>query len=753
MSFISFPNQQFRGECGNEESASAFDRSFSISHSALSVVGTTPWEYDVQIRNQSDLNVCSNGPFRSVSAGPLWLAALPTGVALRPVLPWLPVSWRSAAVLAVPRFGMFLLSLLVDLLVVIVAERGVGATVSVLDALLTVASSHVMLVFHTRTFSNATESVALALLLALVLLTQTARVPFRSTVVGAFAIGLVAAWGVMTRFTFVAFALPSALLTVAAAYRRARTMESGASPFEQLTMFLAPPLLALLAFVAALAALAWLDELWFGSRHLALWPSGAVAEPKVLGLHDALATLAQPWLWPRVGELHAPPAPLGSWAALQRWLSCLAPLNALRYNSQSSNLAEHGIHPRVTHALVNLPLMFGPLALYLYYRVFRVLRQTLWATREPKAAELAPVAAAIVGPKSPLARRRHRLGTALPQPHIESHFLFAATVASGLLVLSLAPHQEARFLTPLLVPLTMLCCSWLALARVDDDAQQWRAPLLVRWLLWLLFNAALVLLFGVAHQGGVVRALAHLYETAAASSAVGSTSTVSAGASDGATTVLFYATYTPPLHLLLQSDARWARDERLQGSLVSNTYELYSVPRGKLHAALDATVVRCVAQALARNVAPTSALSGLRLLVVAPRPALDSLALVAPSNGANDTIGALRSLAAPIGATLDDQLAAAAAATNVNDHRHEAQLAQFSKQLVTQAQADAVARHVHGSWQPAFEYQLVESEQFWPHISFEDPPTSSASAALSVVRLRLRTVAFLEENAINRNAQ
>jgi hypothetical protein len=106
----------------------------------------------------------------------------------------------------------------------------------------------------------------------------------------------------------------------------------------------------------------------------------------VLGLHDALATLAQPWLWPRVGELHAPPSPLGSWAALQRWLSCLAPLNALRYNSQTSNLAEHGIHPRVTHALVNLPLMFGPLALYLYYRVFRVvLSDALAVARARKA--------------------------------------------------------------------------------------------------------------------------------------------------------------------------------------------------------------------------------------------------------------------------------------------------------------------------------------------------------------------------------
>jgi hypothetical protein len=201
-------------------------------------------------------------------------------------------------------------------------------------------------------------------------------------------------------------------------------------------------------------------------------------------------------------------------------------------------------------------------------------------------------------------------------------------------------------LTPLLVPLTMLCCSWLALARIDDTVQQWRASLLVRWLLWLLFNAVLVLLFGVAHQGGVVRALAHLYETAAASSAVGSTSTVSAGASDGATTVLFYATYTPPLHLLLQSDARWARDERLQGSLVSNTYELYSVPRGKLHAALDSHrgALRH-AGAGAQRGAGERAEQPARCSSWRRDPRSTVSLLVAPSNGASDTLGALRSLA------------------------------------------------------------------------------------------------------------
>lgn len=35
------------------------------------------------------------------------------------------------------------------------------------------------------------------------------------------------------------------------------------------------------------------------------------------------------------------------------------PLNLLKYNLSSTNLAQHGLHPRYLHALVNLPMLFG----------------------------------------------------------------------------------------------------------------------------------------------------------------------------------------------------------------------------------------------------------------------------------------------------------------------------------------------------------------------------------------------------------
>lgn len=41
-------------------------------------------------------------------------------------------------------------------------------------------------------------------------------------------------------------------------------------------------------------------------------------------------------------------------------LRTLTPLNSVRYNLDARNLAEHGVHPRWLHAVVNMPLMFGP---------------------------------------------------------------------------------------------------------------------------------------------------------------------------------------------------------------------------------------------------------------------------------------------------------------------------------------------------------------------------------------------------------
>jgi hypothetical protein len=150
----------------------------------------------------------------------------------------------------------------------------------------------------------------------------------------------------------------------------------------------------------------------------------------------------------------------------------LTPWNALSYNSRVENLQEHGIHPRWTHALVNMFLLFGPMTLMAYLSFGS---STCWILGEPKAKTV----------RVPLSKCR----TAV--------FLSRWVILFGLGILSLAPHQEPRFLLPLIVPLSLLSDNpWLR-----GRSRKWIVNL------WVVFNGALLLFFGVLHQSGVVPSL------------------------------------------------------------------------------------------------------------------------------------------------------------------------------------------------------------------------------------------------------
>lgn len=121
----------------------------------------------------------------------------------------------------------------------------------------------------------------------------------------------------------------------------------------------------------------------------------------------------------------------------------MTPLNSILYNSQASNLAIHGKHPFYQHALINLPQLLGPAFLLIFF----IRRITL------------PMIASI----------------------------------SGVFILSLVPHQEARFL----IPAVSLILSSLKLPR--SFSRSFISS-------WLVCNALLGLLMGTYHQGGVVPA-------------------------------------------------------------------------------------------------------------------------------------------------------------------------------------------------------------------------------------------------------
>ena len=95
------------------------------------------------------------------------------------------------------------------------------------------------------------------------------------------------------------------------------------------------------------------------------------------------------------------------------------------------------------------------------------------------------------------------------------------TIISGLGFLSFAPHQEPRFLTPILVPLAILV----------GDTNLWSSVRLRS--IWIGFNILFLVVFGILHQGGIVRAIL--------------SSTIT---HDAPQSIIFHHTYMPPSFLL-----------------------------------------------------------------------------------------------------------------------------------------------------------------------------------------------------------
>lgn len=147
----------------------------------------------------------------------------------------------------------------------------------------------------------------------------------------------------------------------------------------------------------------------------------------------------------------------------------VTPYNFLLYNSQSTNLELHGLDNRLKHVFNSLPTLLGP-------------------------------------------------GLLMLRPQWTS--LSTQTILSGLVLLSVIPHQEPRFLLPL-VP---LFCTQMNIKQFKSIRVR---KLVMR--LWLSFNLVFGLLMGVFHQAGVIPAQVAISEYVRPLS------------------VVWWRTYTPPL--------------------------------------------------------------------------------------------------------------------------------------------------------------------------------------------------------------
>ncbi|KAL2865697.1 glycosylphosphatidylinositol-alpha 1,2 mannosyltransferase smp3 [Aspergillus lucknowensis] len=170
----------------------------------------------------------------------------------------------------------------------------------------------------------------------------------------------------------------------------------------------------------------------------------------------------------------------------------ITPLNNLLYNTDSSNLALHGLHPHYHHFLINLPQLLGPALVVMVLQAYNLRAIPSWLKN-----------------------------------------LRAVSALSATAMLSIFPHQEPRFLIPC-VPL-LLTCLHIRKSRLFVVA-------------WVIFNAALGFLMGVYHQGGVVPTQLAVPSIITASSHIWQEPLKEPTALSA--TVLWWKTYSPPLWLL-----------------------------------------------------------------------------------------------------------------------------------------------------------------------------------------------------------
>ena len=140
----------------------------------------------------------------------------------------------------------------------------------------------------------------------------------------------------------------------------------------------------------------------------------------------------------------------------------LAPWNFVQYNLRQENLAEHGLHPAYQHFVINTPLLFGILAAFPVVTLFGEAKTFFTRNRDMRS--------------------------------VRTLFL-VLTYFVPILLLSCFPHQEPRFLIPLLCPMALLYGH-----RLFDIHFRW--PLSLFWVIFNIFCCGLF--YGALHQGGLL---------------------------------------------------------------------------------------------------------------------------------------------------------------------------------------------------------------------------------------------------------
>eukprot|EP01135_Chromosphaera_perkinsii_P004020 Nk52_evm33s266 gene=Nk52_evmTU33s266 len=545
-----------------------------------------------------------------------------------------------------PRLYLFCLGLLLEY-AVFSACRSVGMK-WIYERLVVLASSHAVLVFSTRTFSNTIEYflVGVLLIMSATCTTSVSSVSPSSDGTTTMSVsapryrlvalirkrtlllmGTVVAIGCFVRFTFVLYAFPVLALSVLfraaqkgqSVYNRILLENEGEGEDEEdshnlkhptkatglrigplvwasLTLsrdILSSSLLLVVGFVLVAAPLAVLDSLYFGSLQLMLNLNVFDTQYRFTSVYDFLSVLYNYFTVFSGEELLEGV----SMRISKRGTLLMTPLNSLLYNLNANNLQDHGLHPQWTHFLVNFPILTGPLALlcmwfvvqilvaaalYIPCMFFRRSKMHEEGGKKSTQASMWPMSFSTVidhlmensgakdDGKSVFYEIPKLHETSLPFLVDDSsddiaeqnsfvrrvmckrfYTMCFLTILCGIGFLSVAPHQEMRFLLPVILPSTILFADYI----VGKKSVWFAFPL------WILFNLILSIFFGFMHQGGLVPSLMKFQSILCdpsqfVSQQVSPFKDISYAkqARDGVVEdihFVFYHTYMPPRHLLM----------------------------------------------------------------------------------------------------------------------------------------------------------------------------------------------------------
>jgi phosphatidylinositol glycan class Z len=360
------------------------------------------------------------------------------------------------------------------------------------DAILTLATSWVMFSYILTPFSNTAEAIILAITIYIVL--RTKGKSWHEYVL----IGGLIAFGEFSRITFILYAFPLVLFLL---YEELTKKEKDWASLLTGVLF---------GFSIVSAVIIIIDSVYFGTI-------GFKIADKPFRWLDLLNPLFYLNFLTNIGNL--------SMTSLT-WT--ITPLNNFIYNSKTENLEEHGTHLRITH-IFNLFVLYGPLAFVAiqpYYTWLDDQLGVMIGQLPIKKKEVRTVS------KSKILKATGNTGKKGKSSIRVQEGKFAITklailgsILSAFIILSLIPHQEMRFLLPMLVPLVLLGYKGI----FGNESFFWLK------VGWIAFNILFAVFLGLFHQGGVVPVLLNLSQ----SQEPGTTQHI-----------VFYHTYMPPQHLL-----------------------------------------------------------------------------------------------------------------------------------------------------------------------------------------------------------